>query len=328
MASLPEKILTPNPARFALTPNVEHQDILGLLEKMKIKKWIANEIDFTQDQHDYQFKLTDDERHFIKMITAFFASSDGLVMENLNCNFMSEVQIPEARQFFAYQIYNESEHSQTYANMLVAIVPDAKEQQYLFQAIETIPSIKKLADWAKSWMDQSAHPFCVRIIAFVLYEGLVFSGKFAAIFWFVKKNLLPGFRHANLLISVDEGGHESQGILLHQKLENKCPETLVHAMIQAIVDLDIEFMTESIPVTLIGMNIELMTEYIKTVANRILKRLGYVTLYQVNPNNSLIYMMDKLALDSKTSFFELRNDNYEDSSVINQDSEFNAHTEF
>ena len=305
-----EPILKPNPYRFVWIPNEEHNDIIKLLQNIKKHNWVADEIDFSQDVIDMQHKLNDNERHFIKMITAFFASSDGLVMENLDVNFSKEVQIPEARLFFAFQANNEAEHSITYSLMLQALVKEPVEQDRLFKAVTEIPAVKKLVDWAVQWMD-NRHPFRVRILAFILYEGLIFSDKFAAIFWFKKRKVLPGVSQANRLISADEGAHESHGILLYNKLLKKCPQELVHQMVQEVVALDIEFMTEAIPVTLIGMNVNLMSDYIKLVANRLLLRLGCSILYEnISRENSLIDLMDNIGQEDKVSFFEHRNHVY------------------
>ena len=283
---------------------------MDLLKKIKTHNWVADEIDFSQDVVDMQQKMNESERYFIKMITAFFASSDGLVMENLDVNFSKEVQIPEARLFFAFQTNNEAEHSITYSQMLQALVKDPLERDVLFKAVTEIPSVKKLVDWAVQWMDNK-HPFRVRVLAFILYEGLIFSDKFAAIFWFKKRKFLPGVSQANRLISADEGAHEEHGVLLYHKLIKKCPEELVHQMVREVVDLDIEFMTEAIPVTLIGMNVNLMSDYIKLVANRLVLRLGCSELYpNVSRENTLIDLMDNVGQDDKVSFFESRNHVY------------------
>jgi ribonucleoside-diphosphate reductase beta chain len=305
-----EPILKRNPHRYAFVPSVEHKDIMDLLCELKKHNWQADEIDFSQDSIDMETKLNDNEKHFIKMITAFFASSDGIVMENIDVNFSNEIQIPEARLFFAFQAYNESEHSITYSMMIQALVKDREEQTRLFHAITEIPAVQKLTNWVIQWMD-NRHPFCVRLLAFILYEGLIFSDKFAAIFWFKQRKVLPGVSQGNRLISIDEGAHETHGILLWKKLKRVCSEATVHQMVREVVELDTEFMIEAIPVTLIGMNVDLMSDYIKLVANRLLKRLGCSELYTVvSKDNALMDIMNQIGLDDKVSFFEFRNHVY------------------
>ena len=324
-----EPMLQPNPYRFSLFPiQPQYSDIRKLYMAVKAQTWPASEIDLSKDASDWQ-KLTEGERHFMSMVLAFFASSDGIVMENLGVNFAYEVQVPEIRQLYAYIGYNEAEHSEAYALMIDTVIPDPVEKQKLFHAITEFRPVQRLAQWAMKWMDAKKHPFRVRLVGFVIYEGLVFSSKFAAIFWLKKRGKLPGIAHGNVLISRDESGHETTGVMINSKLRKPCEPEIVRAMVEEVVAIDAEeFMSDALSVDLIGMNKELMVEYIKIVADRILVRLGCAKIYNITTPNMLIDMMDTIAMENKFNFFEGRNPVYQKSSVLSKPTPFKIEDDF
>ena len=309
MSKMIEPILQENPGRFVLFP-IEHDDIWSFYKKCEASFWTAEEIDLHQDVTDWETKLTDDEKHFIKHVLAFFAASDGIVNENLAVNFMSEVQIPEARCFYGFQIMMENIHSETYSLLIDAYIKDPKEKQYLFNAIETVPCVKKKADWALRWIQNGS--FAERLVAFAAVEGIFFSGSFCSIFWLKKRGLMPGLTFSNELISRDEGLHCDFACLLYSMLQNKMTEEQVHTIIKDAVNCEHEFVTDALPVSLIGMNARLMCQYIEFVADRLLVSLGYSKIY--NATNPFDFM-EMISLQGKTNFFEKRVGEYKKAGV-------------
>lgn len=263
--------------------------------------WVMEEIVFDKDYDDW-LKLSDNERYFISNILAFFAASDGIVGENLGSRFYKEVQLPEARAFYANQIFMETIHNETYSVMIDNLIKDPMEKDKLFNGLETVPCIKKKADWANKWIDSRDSPFVMRLIAFAIVEGVFFSGSFCAIFWLKERNnMLPGLTSSNELISRDESLHTEFAILLHDMITHKLPQDIVHDMFKEAVAIEIEFITESIPCNMLGMNAILMMEYIHFVADRLLIQLGYKRLWEArNP----FPFMDRIGMSNKTNFFE------------------------
>ena len=315
-----DPILRPNPNRFTVFP-IEYPTLWELYKKAQMSNWTAEEIDFSKDMDDWD-SLSDNERHFIKTILAFFAASDGIVFENLNLNFASEVQISEARSFYAYQQHNEMVHGETYSLLLEKYIRDLSEKESMFRAIETVPCIKKKAQWAMKWFD-SNKLFAERLIAFACVEGIFFSGSFCAIFWLKKRSLLPGLSFSNELISRDEGLHLEFAIELFHLLKWKPKSIQIVEIIESAVEIEKEFILEALPCKLIGMDSEKMSQYIEFVADRILKQLGLAPTWKTkNPFD----FMENLALDGKTNFFEKRVGDYskfaDNSGPIDFDEEF------
>ena len=304
-----EPILTPSMARYTTFP-IKYPDLWSLYKKAQGSFWTVEEIDFSQDINDWN-KLSDNEQHFIKTILAFFAASDGIVFENVNCNFAKEIQIPEARSFYGYQEYNEQIHSETYSLLIEKYIQDPIEKDKLFRAIETIPCIQKKAQWAMGWFD-STLPFAERLFAFVCVEGIFFSGSFCAIFWLKKRGLLPGLCFSNELISRDEGLHQEFAIKLLGMLKKSPKVQTIHNIVKSAVACEKEFIIDALPCKLIGMNDELMGKYIEFVADRILKQTGYPPIW--NTENPFDFM-ENICLDGKTNFFEKRVGDYGKSSV-------------
>jgi ribonucleoside-diphosphate reductase beta chain len=305
-----EPILRENPNRFVLFP-IEHDDIWSMYKKEEASFWTAEEIDLQQDIIDWESKLNDDERHFIKHVLAFFAASDGIVNENLAENFVSEVQYTEAKFFYGFQIAMENVHSETYSLLIDTYIKDKVEKDKLFNAVETLECVKKKADWALRWIDNGT--FAERLIAFAAVEGIFFSGSFCSIFWLKKRGLMPGLTFSNELISRDEGLHCDFACLLYNDhMINKLPKEKIEGIIRDAVDIEKEFVTDAIPVRLIGMNAELMTQYIEFVADRLLVELGNEKIYNVsNPFD----FMDMINLQGKTNFFEKRVGEYQKAGV-------------
>ena len=303
MEKMGEPLLLPNECRHVLFP-IKHPQIWSMYEKAVSSFWTTNEIDFSSDQHDFDTRMTKDERFFIKNILAFFAASDGIVNENLAVNFSNEIQIPEARAFYSYQQFNETIHSHTYSLMIDTYVDNEEEKNRLFDGIHTIPSIAKKAKWATTWINQDMCPsFAKRLIAFACVEGIMFSGSFCAIYWLKKRGLMHGLSFSNELISRDEGTHQDFAVLMYSYLKNKLNLQEVHQIVSEAVEHEKEFITESIPCRLIGMNGELMKQYIEFVADRLLLQLGYKVLFDVtNPFD----FMENISLTGKTNFFERR----------------------
>lgn len=305
-----EPILQENKDRFVLFP-IKHNDIWEMYKKAEASFWTAEEIDLSSDQNDWTAKLNDDERHFIKHVLAFFAASDGIVNENLAVNFMNEVQYPEARCFYGYQIMIENIHSETYSLLIDTYIKDAQEKDKLFHAIETIPAVKHKAEWALRWIGNGG--FAERLIAFAAVEGIFFSGSFCSIFWLKKRGLMPGLTFSNELISRDEGLHCDFACLLYSQLVNQLPKEKVKEIITDAVSIEKEFVTEALPVRLIGMNADMMCQYIEFVADRLLVALGCSKAY--NATNPFDFM-ELISLQGKTNFFEKRVAEYQKSGVM------------
>lgn len=311
-----EPILTDNPNRFVLFP-IQHDDIWAEYKKQEASIWTAEEIDLSSDLVDWNDKLNDDERFFIKNVLAFFAASDGIVNENLAENFVSEVQYTEAKFFYGFQIMMENIHSETYSLLIDTYIQDSAEKDNLFNAIETLPCVKTKAEWALRWIDNGS--FAERLVAFAAVEGIFFSGSFCSIFWLKKRGLMPGLTFSNELISRDEGMHCDFACLLYNKhLVNKLPKATVQKIITDAVDMEKEFVTEALPVRLIGMNADLMQQYIEFVADRLLVELGNEKIY--NTTNPFDFM-DMISLQGKTNFFEKRVGEYQKAGVMNHGSE-------
>lgn len=305
-----EPILQENHDRFVLFP-IKHQDIWNMYKKAEASFWIAEEIDLSSDLHDWHNRLNPDEQHFIKHVLAFFAASDGIVNENLAVNFMNEVQYPEARCFYGYQIMIENIHSETYSLLIDTYIKDSAEKSYLFHAIDTVPAVKSKAGWALRWINQGS--FAERLVAFAAVEGIFFSGSFCSIFWLKKRGLMPGLCFSNELISRDEGLHCDFACLLYTQLVNKLPVERVAEIITNAVKIEQEFVTDALPVNLIGMNAELMRRYIEFVADRLLVSLGCPKVYNVsNPFD----FMDMISLQGKTNFFEKKVGEYQKAGVM------------
>lgn len=305
-----EPILAENPDRFVLFP-IQHDDIWKFYKDSEASFWTAEEIDLSQDLNDWENKLNDDERFFIKHVLAFFAASDGIVNENLAENFVAEVQYTEAKFFYGFQIMMENIHSETYSLLIDTYIKDPKEKDYLFNAIETFPPVRKKADWALRWIENGS--FAERIVAFAAVEGIFFSGSFCSIFWLKKRGLMPGLTFSNELISRDEGMHMDFACLLYNNhIVNKLSKEKVTKIITDAVEIESEFVTESLPVRLIGMNADLMNQYIQFVADRLLEQLGCDKIYNVtNPFD----FMDMISLQGKTNFFEKRVAEYQKAGV-------------
>lgn len=307
-----EPILQENKDRFVLFP-IEKNDIWQFYKKAEASFWTAEEIDLSQDLKDWS-NLNDGEKHFITHVLAFFAASDGIVNENLAENFVSEVQYTEAKFFYGFQIAIENIHSETYSLLIDTYVKDPKEKDRLFHAIETIPCVGKKADWALRWIDNGS--FAERLIAFAAVEGIFFSGSFCSIFWLKKRGLMPGLTFSNELISRDEGLHCDFACLLYNNhLVNKLSKETVREIICDAVNIEKEFVTDAIPVKLIGMNAELMCQYIEFVADRLLMELGCEKVF--NAENPFDFM-EMISLQGKTNFFEKRVAEYQKAGVMNE----------
>lgn len=304
-----ELLLKENKDRFVLLP-INYPKVWEKYKQHEASFWTAEEIDLSADMKDWN-NLNDGERHFITHVLAFFAASDGIVNENLAVNFMSEVQLPEARCFYGFQIMMENIHSETYALLIDTYVKDPSEKDRLFHAIETVPAVTKKAEWALRWIENGN--FAERLVAFAAVEGIFFSGSFCSIFWLKKRGLMPGLTFSNELISRDEGLHCEFACLLYSMLENKLPQEQVHTIIRDAVSIEKEFIIDALPVALIGMNSKLMSEYIEFVADRWLNELGYAKIYNTaNPFD----FMEMISLQGKTNFFEKRVGDYQKAGVM------------
>jgi ribonucleoside-diphosphate reductase beta chain len=309
-----EILLKENKDRFVILP-INYPKVWQLYKKHEASFWTAEEIDLGSDMKDWE-GLNDGERHFITHVLAFFAASDGIVNENLAVNFMSEVQLPEARCFYGFQIMMENIHSETYALLIDTYVKDQFEKNKLFHAIDTIPAVKKKAEWALKWINNGN--FAQRLVAFAAVEGIFFSGSFCSIFWLKKRGLLPGLTFSNELISRDEGLHCEFACLLYGMLEGKLSEEEVRTIIGDAVIIEKEFISEALPVDLIGMNSKMMQQYIEFVADRWLNELGYAKMY--NATNPFDFM-EMISLQGKTNFFEKRVGDYQKSGVLSSKDE-------
>lgn len=311
-----EPILQENKDRFVIFP-IKHHDIWEWYKKSQASFWTAEEIDLHQDLTDWNNKLSSEEKYFIKHILAFFAASDGIVNENLAENFVNEVQYAEAKFFYGFQIMMENIHSETYSLLIDTYVKDEKEKDQLFHAIEVFPAIMKKAQWALKWIKSDS--FAERLIAFAAVEGIFFSGAFCSIFWLKKRGLMPGLTFSNELISRDEGVHCDFAVHLHNHhLKNKVSKERITEILVDALKIEREFVTESLPVSLIGMNATLMTQYLEFVTDRLLVELGCDRVFNVtNPFD----FMDMISLQGKTNFFEKRVSEYQKAGVLNKDTE-------
>lgn len=310
-----EEILTENGNRFVLFP-IKYPEIYQMYKTAVSAFWQVEEIDLSKDINDWENKLSDNERLYIENVLAFFAASDGIVDENLITRFYNDVKVPEARAFYTFQMAIETCHSEMYSLMIDTFIKDAKKKELLFDAIHTIPAIKKKAVWTEKWMEDNNLPFSMRLIAFAAVEGIFFSSAFASIYWLKERNLMPGLCSSNVLISKDESMHTEFAILLYSLLKNKLDEKTIHNLIKEAVDIEIEFVTESIPCSLLGMNNSLMAEYVKYVADRLVMQLGYSKIYDAkNP----FPFMDRINLESKPNFFEERNLEYSKANIGQKD---------
>lgn len=306
-----EPLLKENKDRFVLFP-IEDQEIWEMYKMQEASFWTAEEIDLEQDLSDWA-KLNDDEKHFIKHVLAFFAASDGIVLENLAVNFTKEVQSPEARCFYGFQIMMENIHAETYSLLIDTYIKDPKERDYLFHALDNVPAVKKKGDWALRWLSKKKATFAERLVAFAAIEGIFFSGSFCAIFWLKKRGLMPGLTFSNELISRDEGLHCEFAALLNSKLRNPAGEATITKIVCDAVAIEKEFITEALPVKLVGMNNELMSQYIEYVADRLLVMLGCSKVYHTkNP----FPWMEMISLQGKTNFFEKRVGDYQKAGVM------------
>jgi ribonucleoside-diphosphate reductase subunit M2 len=300
-----EPLLKPDDNRFVMFP-ICNQDIWKMYKKQMDCFWRAEEINLAQDLNDWT-KLSADEKHFISMVLAFFAASDGLVLENLASRFMSDVQVSEARAFYGFQIAMENVHSETYSLLIDTYIRDDAEKTRLFNAIENYPCIAKKANWAKKWIGDNRSSFASRLVAFAAIEGIFFSSSFASIYWIKKRGLMPGLTFSNELISRDEALHTEFAVLLYSKLMKKLNKKRIYEIIQEAVEIEKEFITEAIPCRMIGMNANLMSQYIEFVADRLIVQLGYDKVYNVaNPFD----FMELISIESKVNFFERTNAEY------------------
>jgi ribonucleoside-diphosphate reductase beta chain len=320
-----EPMLAENPDRFVLFP-IKYGTIWEWYKKSVASFWTAEEVDLTQDINDWENKLTDNERKFIKHVLAFFAASDGIVNENLVLNFMREVQIPEARCFYGFQVAIENIHAEMYSLLIDTYIKDPKEKDFLFNALQNLECVSKKGHWALRWID-NAPSFAHRLIAFAAVEGIFFSGSFCSIYWLKKRGLMPGLTFSNELISRDEGMHCDFACLLYSMLENKLDPAEVKAIITEAVEYEKEFVTDALPVSLIGMNAEMMGQYIEFVADRLLISLGCEKAYgTANPFS----WMDMISIQGKTNFFEKRVGDYAKAGLMTkrEDQMFSMEADF
>ena len=310
-----EPLLTETKSRYVIFP-IEHHDIWSMYKKHVSTYWTVEEIDFAKDSKDWE-KLTGEEQHFIKNILAFFAASDGIVNENLVLNFMSEIKVPEALAFYSFQNAIETVHSETYSLLIDTYIKDEEEKLRLLNAVETIPCIAKKAEWAIKWIENKEDSFATRLVAFACVEGIFFSGAFCSIYWLKERGVMPGLTFSNELISRDESLHTEFAILLYSHIVNKLEEKEVHNIIKDAVEIEKEFIIDSLPCRLLGMNSDLMSQYIEFVSDRIAVQLGYNKIYNVsNPFD----FMDRIGLEDKQNFFEVRVSNYSKAELHNTEN--------
>jgi len=298
-------LLAPDDNRFVMFP-IKHQDIWEMYKKQVDCFWRPEEMDLTKDFSDWE-SLRRDEKYYISMILAFFAASDGIVLENLASRFMNDVQLSEARAFYGFQIAMENIHSHTYSLLIETYIKDKTEKDKLFNAIENFPCIKKKSVWAQKWIHDNRSSFATRLVAFACVEGIFFSGAFCSIYWLKKRGLMPGLTFSNELISRDEALHCEFAVLLYSKLVKKIDKARIHEIIKEAVEIETEFICEALPCRLIGMNSEMMTQYIQYVADRLCVQLGYKKIYNVK---NCFEWMELISLESKVNFFEKRTDAY------------------
>ena len=321
--NISEPLLAADDNRFVMFP-IKYQDIWDMYKKQIDCFWRAEEIDLTKDLSHWN-SLNQDERFFISMILAFFAASDGIVLENLASRFMNDVQVSEARAFYGFQIAMENIHSETYSLLIETYIKDSEEKHRLFNAIENFPCIKKKSDWAQKWIKDNRSSFATRLIAFACIEGIFFSGAFCSIYWLKKRSLMPGLTFSNELISRDEALHCEFAVLLYSKLLKKVDKSRVYEIIKEAVEIETEFICDALPCRLIGMNSDMMTQYIKFVADRLCLQLGYKKIY--NASNPFDFM-ELISLEGKSNFFEKRNDSYALTTTFGKNDAFNFSDEF
>jgi len=300
-----EPILSDNPNRFVMFP-IHDNDIWDAYKKHMDCFWRAEEIDFSKDMVDW-VNLNRREQHFIKMVLAFFAASDGIVIENLGSRFAMEVQLPEARAFYAFQMMMENVHSETYSLQIDTYIKEPAEKRKLFNALDNFPPVQKKAKWAMKWIEDKQSTFATRLVAFACVEGIFFSGAFCSIYWLKKRGLMPGLTFSNELIARDEGMHTDFAVLLYSKLIQKLSQEKINIIIKDAVSIEQEFICDALPCRLIGMNSQLMSQYIEFVADRLVVQLGYSKIY--NSKNPFDFM-EMISLDGKTNFFEKRVGDY------------------
>lgn len=300
-----EQILKPNDNRYVMFP-IEHDDVWQMYKRQVDCFWRAEEVDLSKDLKDWE-KLNDDEKKFIKMVLAFFAASDGVVLENLAVRFMGDVQVSEARAFYGFQVAMENIHSEMYSLLIDTYIQDSNEKTKLLEATQNYDCIAKKANWAKKWLNDNRSSFGARLVAFAAIEGIFFSSSFASIYWIKKRGLMPGLTFSNELISRDEALHTEFAVLLYSKLQKKLNKKRIYEIIQEAVEIEKEFITESIPCRMIGMNAKLMCQYIDFVADRLVLQLGYDKIY--NSTNPFDFM-ELISIESKVNFFERTNAEY------------------
>jgi len=309
-----DPLLKENPRRWVLFP-IQYPAVYEMYKKHEASFWTAEEIDLAQDSKDWE-TLSEKERHFVKHVLAFFAASDGIVLENLGSSFSVEIQIPEARAFYGFQIAMENIHSETYSLLIEQYVRDPDEREKIFDAIHTMPAVAEKARWAVQWMNRE-NSFAERIVAFACVEGILFSGSFCAIYWLKKRGLMPGLTFSNELISRDEGLHAEFACLVYGMLQNRLPDDIAHDIVRGAVEAERTFICDALPCDLIGMNNELMTRYIEFVADRLLSALGHPKLFRAsNPFD----WMELISLQGKTNFFEKRVGEYQKAGVMSSTS--------
>ena len=318
-----EILLEKSENRFVLFP-IKYNDIYEEYKKAESSFWTANEIDLSKDLNDWE-KLNENEKYFIKNIIGFFAGSDGIIMENLAQRFLNDIEIPEIRAFYSYQIFNENVHSETYSLLIDTYIKDNEEKIKIFNSIENIPCVAKKAKWAYKWIENKDVNFATRLLAFSIVEGIFFSGSFCAIYWLKKRGFMPGLTFSNELISKDEGTHCYFACLLYSYIKNKLKQEIVFEIIKEAVEIEKEFITESIPCNLIGMNADLMKQYIEFVSDRLLVQLGYDKIW--NSENPFDFM-EMISLRPKANFFELRVGEYAKSSISENNENFEINNDF
>ena len=318
-----ELLLAENDARYVMFPLTD-TDIWKMYKKQMDCFWRAEEIDFSKD-HAHWEKLSDNEKYFIKMVLAFFAASDGVVVENLGMRFLSEVQLPEARAAYGFQLMMENIHSEVYSLLIDTYIKKEDEKTKLFKAVENFPCVEKKTKWAIKWINDKRSSFATRLLAFACVEGIFFSGSFCSIYWLKKRGLMPGLTFSNELISRDEGMHTDFAVLLYKKLEKKPKKARVYELIKEAVEIEKEFICDALPCRLIGMNADLMKQYIEFVADRLVVQLGYDKIY--NKSNPFDFM-EMISLEGKTNFFEKRVGDYSLSSGQKDDSAFDFSADF
>jgi ribonucleoside-diphosphate reductase subunit M2 len=318
-----EPLLTPDDNRFVMFP-IKYEDIWAMYQKQVDCFWRPEEIDLSKDLTHWD-GLNKDEQYFISMILAFFAASDGIVLENLAQRFMTDVQVSEARAFYGFQIAMENIHSTTYSNLIETYIKDKQEKHNLFNAMSNYPCIKKKSDWAQKWMHDNTSSFATRLVAFACVEGIFFSGAFCSIFWLKKRGLMPGLTFSNELISRDEALHCEFAVLLYSKLVTKIDTYRIHEIIKEAVEIESEFICDALPCRLIGMNIQMMTQYIQFVADRLCVQLGYKKIYNViNPFD----WMELISLEGKTNMFEKKIAEYALANKTTSENDFTFSEDF